>query len=229
MATFDYTNTQAQDDLIDLVEYWADKVTPTSQSVGINRDSAYRQLVQAMRNVLQRAPRAALDEASADGSSQSATNNGTRTEVELPDDFLVFMNLELSEWERAVYETVDPRSDEHRLQYNTHTQADAYNPTIAKVADPSATNGHVLYCYPQDSTPTVSRFAYVPETAPENVPSTLEDPIVLQATGYVLAANKEGGAETALTMATQLIRQIERGQSPMVQQAFEEVRQQQEG
>lgn len=229
MATFDYTNTQAQDDLIDLVEYWADKVTPTSQSVGINRDSAYRQLVQAMRNVLQRVPRAALDEASADGSSQTATNAGSATEVELPDDFLVFLSVKLSDWERAVYETIDPRSDEHRLQYNTHTQADGYNPTVAKVADPTSSNGHKLLCYPQDSAPTVSLFAYVPETAPENVPSTLVDPIVLQATGYVLAANKEGGAETAMTMATQLVRQIERGQSPMVQQAFEEVRQQQEG
>jgi hypothetical protein len=229
MATFSYDDTQAQNDLIDLVEYWADRVTATGQSVGLNRESVYRQLVQAMRNVFQRVPRSALDEAAADGSGQGASNNAGRTEIAIPEDFLVFLNVELGSWKRAVYETIDPRSDEHRLQYNSHTQSDPYNPTVAKVADPSAANGHTLYCYPEGTSPTLDRFAYVPETAPEEVPSTLEDPIVLQATGFVLASSKEQGVETAFSLATQMIRQIERGEAPMVQQAFEEVRQSEEG
>lgn len=229
MATFSYTDTTAQNDLIDEVEGWADKVTATGQSIGIQRESAYTYLQRAMRNIFQRVPREALDEASADGSGQTATNTGSHTEVELPEDFLIFLNLKLSEWQRRVYETIDPRSDQHRLQYNTHTQADPYNPVIAKVADPTAANGHALLCYPQDATPTLETFAYVPETAPENVPSTLTGPIVIQAAAYVLTSDKEQGIETLMAVADRLVGQIQRGQAPMIQQAFEEVRQQQQG
>jgi hypothetical protein len=228
MTDFPYDDTTKQNELIDQVEHWADRVTPTGQSVGVNRSAVYRQMVQAMRNVLQRAPESAVRQASGDGSAQSATNNDNYTAIEVPDDLLVFFNLRLASWERAVYETIDPRSDQHRLQYNKNTQADPYNPVIASIADPSAANGEQLHCYPQGEGPTIDRFAYLPETAPENVPSEIQDPMVLQTVGYTLISNKEQGVDLAFSVATQLLQQLRRGQKPMVRQAFEEVREQQE-
>lgn len=228
MATFTYSSSSDQDDLIDEVEGWADKVTATGQSIGINRESIYQYLARAMRLVLQSVPRDAVDKLASDGSGQSTTNQGSYTQVVIPEDFLIFLSLELSEWKRTVYEWVDPRSDQHRLQYNSFTAADAQNPVVSKVPAPSTANGEAFRCYPQDSGPTLSEFAYVPETAPEDVPSQLVGPMVLQATGFTLVADKEEGSQMAFDIATLLMEQIERGKTPMVQEAYEQVREAQQ-
>lgn len=231
MATFDYTETAAQNALIDQVEGWADKVTATNQSIGINRTATYEVYLQdAMRQVLQAVPHDAVKEASADGSSQAATNPGSEyTRVPEPADLLIFMNLELAEWDRPVLETVDPRSDQHRLQYNSFTQADARNPIVVSMADAAAASGKELRCFPQDSTPTLSGFNYIPETAPENVPDALQPAMRAMAASFVLVADKEEGSELMWSVAQRLIQGIRRGQKMMIQQAFEEVRQSQEG
>jgi len=227
MATFSYSDTTDQNGLIDQVEYHADRVTATNQTIGINRSAAYDQLVKAMRLILGgAAPRRAVDESASDGSGQSVKNANSRTEIELPDDFMRFLSVRLSEWQREVYELVDPRSNVVRLQPNSVTARDTYNPIAAKVATPSVSSGQSLYCWPQDSSPAIDSLVYVPETAPENMPSTLEDAMVLHATGYVLAAEKEQGAEVAFQLADRLLQQIEKGQRPMVQQAYQEVQQQ---
>lgn len=224
MASFTYSSSDSdQNALIDEVEYHADQVTATGQTVGINRDSVYNQLVKAMRAIFTQAPRRAIDDATSDGSAQGASNNASRTEIELPDDFLRFMNLKLAEWKRDVFELVDPRSNRVRMQYNSFTGGDIYNPVAAKVATPNATNGHSLYCWPQDSTPTVETFAYLPELAPESAPEILQEAIILQATSYVLAAQKEQGWQMMQAAAQQLLQQIQVGEQPMVQRAFEQV------
>jgi hypothetical protein len=225
MATFDYTQTQSQDDMIDLVEFWADKVTATNQTIGLNRDATYRQMVQAMRHVLQRVPLNAVKELTGDGSGQSATNNSSYTEIVVPEDLLTFLNLKLSEWDRPVHETIDPRSNQHRLQYNSVTSGDRRNPVVANVAQASAANGQVYRCWPQDSTPTIDEFNYLPETAPEEVPDGIKDPIITQSAAYVLTSQKEGGVETMFNVTTLLINNIRRGEKMMVQEAMRQVQQ----
>jgi len=223
MATFPYNQTADQDALIDQVEYHADMVTATDQTIGINRESTYDQLVKAMRAIFNVAPRRAIDDASADGSGQAATNSHNYTEIPLPDDFSRFLNLRLQEWKRDVYQMVDPRSNRVRLQYNEHTSADLYNPVVAKVAKPSSASGRTIRCWPQDSGPSIDSFAYLPEKAPEDAPEILKEAIILQATSYVLSAQKEKGWQLARQAAREIISQIRVGEQPMVQRAYQEV------
>lgn len=226
MATFNYDSSdQDQSDLLDLVEFWADRVTATNQTIGLNRESTYDQAVQAMRHVLQRVPLEAVKELTADGSGETVTNNGTYTDVEVPEDLITFLNLKLSEWDRPVHETIDPKSNQHRLQYNPKTSGDKRNPVVVDVADAGATNGHVYRCWPQDSTPTVETFSYLPETAPEAVPDNLKSPIITQTAGYALVSQKEGGVETMFNVTTLLINNIRRGKKMMVQEAVQQVQQ----
>lgn len=224
MATFTYGQTTAQNDLISQVEYHADQVTATGQTIGVNRESVYDNLVTAMRNVLNAAPRFALDKAAADGSGQGAVNTNNYTVVSLPDDFSRFMQIRFESWEREVYEMVDPRSNRVRLQYNQFTAADPYNPVVAKVPDPGGASGEAIRCWPQDPTPTLSMFDYVPEVAPEDAPEILKEAIILWATSYTLAAEKESGWELMRQAAQVVLSQIEKGQQPMVRQAIQQAR-----
>ena len=226
MADFQYNQTTEQDAMLEMVEYWADKVTATGQSIGLNRESAYRQLVQAMRNVLQAVPLNAVKELTSTPGTLTPTNDGNYTDVEVPEDLLTFLNLKLADWQRPVHQTIDPRSDQHRLQYNTKTSGDTYNPVVSNVAEASATNGQVYRCWPQDGAPSVDTFNYLPETAPEEVPNDLRDPIITQAAAYVLVSDKEGGVETMFAITDRLIQGIRRGEKVMVQEAFRQVREQ---
>ena len=224
MATFSYGQTTAEDDLIEEVEYHADRVLATGQTIGLNYEAIYGNLIKAMRHVLNTAPRFAVDKAAADGSGQSANNVNEYTEVVLPDDFSRFMDLRLADWKREVFELTDPRSSQVRLQYNVKTQADLQNPVIAKVPDPGGTSGEALWAWPQDSTPTIDRFTYVAETAPESIPQILKEATILKATSYTLAAGKEEGWQIMDNAYQQIITQIEAGQQPMVQQAIQKAR-----
>ena len=228
MATFSYNSTSDQDDLLDLVEVWADKVTATGQSIGINRSAVYNQAVQAMRMVLQALPLQAVQEVNTDGSGQAVTNGSSWTDVEVPTDLLRFLNLMLAEWDRPVHETRDPRSDLARLQYNPNAAGDARNPEIVKMADSGSGTGMVYRCWPQDSTPSIDQFEYVAETAPEDLPEEIQKPTIMQTAGYVLVSDKEQGFNVAFEVAQELMRRIDRNQTPMIQQAFEEVRDQEE-
>ena len=225
MATFTYDDTPEQNELISQVESHADKETPQAQSVGINRKSVYDHLVTAMRNVFNAAPRTAVDEASADGSSESASNNVDSTELLLPDDFMRFMSLRLASWERVLYELVDPRSNQIRLQHNTYTAADPYSPVAAKVPAPTESSGEKIRCWPQDDAPTVEEFTYLPELAPESAPEILQEAIILWATSYTLAADGEQGWDVMRQAAQIILQQIQAGQQPMVQQALRQARQ----
>jgi len=224
MATFPYNQTTAQDDLIEEVEYHADRVTATGQTIGLNYDAIYNNLVKAMRHVLNTAPRFAVDKAAADGSGQAPTNVNQYTEIPIPDDFSRFMDLRLADWKREVFELTDPRSSQVRLQYNAKTQADAQNPVVAKVPDPGGASGEALWAWPQDSTPTIERFTYVAETAPEGIPQILKEATILKATSYTLAADKEEGWQIMDRAYQQIISQIEAGQQPMVRQAIQQAR-----
>lgn len=231
MASFSYSNTTSQDGLIEEVEYHADRVTATGQTIGLNYEAIYDNLVKSMRHVLNVAPRFAVDDAAFDGSSQTPTNTNEYTKVPLPDNFSRFMELRLGDWKREVYELTDPRSNRVRLNYNSKTTADLQNPVVAKVPDPggSQTPGQALRCWPQDApsgTPAIDRFAYVAEMAPEEVPEILKEAVVLKATAYTLAADKEQGWQIMDQAFRQIITQIEAGQQPMVQQAMREAQEQ---
>jgi len=222
MASFSYNSTTAQDELVSQVEYHADQVIATGQTVGINRESMYDNLVTAMRNVFNAAPRHAVDKASADGTTQAVANVNDATEIELPDNFSRFMGLRLEEWKRDLYEMVDPRSNRVRMQYNSFTSADIHNPVATKVPDPGGPSGELIRCWPQDSTPTIDYFTYLPELAPEDAPAILKEAIILYATSYTLAAQKEEGWQIMEQAANVVLSQIEAGQQPMVQQAIQQ-------
>lgn len=233
MATFSYSSNDAdQQDIIEEVEYHADRVTATNQTVGLNYKSIYGNLVKAMRAVANAAPRTHLDKMSFDGSGQGAVNTNNYTVVSLPDDFNRFMEMRLADWNREVYELTDPRSDRVRLMYNTKTAADPQNPVVAKVPDPGGgqdpetSPGEALRCWPQDSAPSIDRFTYVAEFPPEDVPQVLREAIVLKATAYTLAADKEQGWEIMDRAHREILQQLEAGQQPMVQQAIRQAREQ---
>lgn len=221
MANFKYSQTSDQDDLIEEVEYFADYVTPSGQSVGLNYDSIYNNLVKAMRHVLNAAPRDAVDKAAADGSSQSPVNSNEYTEVPIPDDFSRFMDFRLGSWKRPVFELTDPRSNQIRLQYNSKTSADEQNPVVSKVPAPNGNSGEALWAWPQGSTPSIARFSYVAETAPEDIPEILKEAMILKATSYTLSAEKEEGWQIMDQAFQQILVQIETGQRPMARQALE--------
>jgi len=224
MATFTYDDTTDQNNLISEVEVHADKVTPNTQSVGINREAVYDHLVTAMRNVFNSAPRHAVDKASADGSGQSIANVNGYSEIPIPDDFSRFFSLRVDSWERELYELIDPRSSQVRLQYNQYTSADRYNPVAAKVPDPTGASGEKIRCWPEGSTPSIDEFTYLPELAPENAPEILQESIVLWATSYTLAADGEEGWQVMRNAAQIILQQVEAGQQPMVQQALRQAR-----
>lgn len=216
MATFSYAQTSAEDELIDRVEYQADKVTPTGQSVGINRESVYQQLGEAGVAIVRQAPRRVLKEAASDGTGQPVTNpTSDYTEIELPGTFLRFLSLKLAEWNREIFQLVDERSNVWRLQRNTQTRADIAEPKAAILAAPTK-DGAILRAYPQDSTPTIDRLVYITETPPEDFPDELVDPMVLRATGRVLQAQKEAGAEAAYQKAARQLQNLQVGQVPMI-------------
>lgn len=226
MATFEYNATTDQDELVSEVERHADQELATGQTVGTNRASMYSNLVTAMRHVFNAAPREAVDKASADGSGQAVANVYNATEIELPDDFTRFMELRLADWKRDLYELVDRRSDQVRMQYNSFTAAGAHNPVATKAPDPGGASGELIRCWPQDATPTIDRFAYLPELAPEDAPEILKGAIILYATSYTLAAQREPGHQIMERAANVILRQIEAGQQPMVQPAIEQAREQ---
>lgn len=215
MASFSYSQTSGQDELIDRVEYQADKVTPAGQSVGINRSSVYQQLGEAGLSILRKAPKHVIKEAGTDASGQTASNVGDYTQIQLPPKFLRFMSLKLETWDRAVYELVDERSNQWRLQGNSMTQADVANPVAALIALPTVGSGQVIHAYPQDSAPAIGRFAIIEELPPEDIPDELKDIVVLEATGRVLQAQKEAGAEAAYNKAAIQLRQLKVGKTPM--------------
>jgi hypothetical protein len=214
MGTYAGGSDPDQEELIDRVEYQADRVTPSGQSVGLNREAVYLQLDEAADVVLRQAPRDLIDAATTDGASATINNpaGSVFSEVELPADFLRFMLIQLGDWKRPVAQTIDARTDQFRHQYNTYTQADTTNPVVAKLPDPTTSNGQILHCYPQDGTPSISRFAYIGETAPENMPEGLKDIMVLRATARVLQAQKEQGAQAAQARADQQLQSLRTGQ-----------------
>jgi len=215
MPTFTYNGDPAQDTLIDRVEYHADKVTPSGQTVGINRQSVYKQLSEAARTIVRQVPRTIVNPVSAVGNGATANNVQMYTEIELPEDFLRFLHVKLSSWIRPVHFLVDPRSDQWRMQYNAQSRADIYNPVVSIMAKPQVTGKQVIQMFPQGTTPTIEFMPYVPETAPEDMPTELRDPMVQRATGRVLQAQKEPGAEAAFAKAQRQINNLDVGELQM--------------
>jgi len=212
MATYDSSNA-AQQALIDRVEYRADQVTASGQTIGLNRESVFDEMVEASRNVLRRVPNVFVLPASTDGSGSTAANVGSsHTEIELPDDFIRFLSVECDEWKRAVYDLTDPRTDLYRMQFNSRAQADIYNPVVALVSKSTATSGQALQCFPQDATPTIAALEYVGETDPSTMPPELVDPMLWETTGRALQAQKEDGAAAAYELAQQSISNLMIGQ-----------------
>ena len=221
MASFSYNGTAAEDDLIGDVQYWADEVLATGQTIGPDPENMYEALVAAMRTTLNGAPRAATDHIADDGSGQMITNTNEHSEVALPDTFLELLELRLASWGKEVYRLHDPRSERVRQQYDPHTRTDVANPVVTKVPSPDGT-GEQLRCWPQGAGPSIDRFLFVPQVAPEEGPQDLKHPMVFWAGAYVLTAEKEQGAQALQQAARLMLRQIDAGMMPLPQQALSE-------
>jgi hypothetical protein len=204
--TYDPDNTPGQEDLVESVEYRVDQVTAQGQTTPVNRKSTYAELVESARLILRRVPRELVYPAAEDGSgSVSPTNQGGATVIPVPSDFVRFLRVSLPEWDHPVDEFVPLDSSRYRLQNNPFTSADEAHP-IASLA-PYFEGGvsQAVECYPPDAGPTVDSFAYVPETAPEDMPEELVDSLVWEAAGRVLQATRQEGAEAASQRAMQAI------------------------
>lgn len=222
MADFDYNQDPDQDALLREVRLHADQLTASGQTVGQDDADVYGHLVRAMRQVINGAPREALDKAANDGSGGQVDNTQSYTEVEVPDDFSRFMLLRLESWNADVYDLADPRSSKVQLQFNEATRNDSYAPVATKIPDPGGDTGEALQCWPQGEGPTLEVFAYVPEMAPEDTPDVLGDAIILWATSYLLSSQREDGWSVMRDAASILLRQIKVGELMTRQEAIEQ-------
>lgn len=200
---FTYDDTTAQNDLIEKVEKRADQVVATGQTVPINRETTYAELVAAMRHVLQRAPENVVRAEMLDGASTAnagATDETRYLEVPLPDDYIRFVRIKLTEWEIAVDDLVDVHTNAYRLQANQYAAADRYHPLAAIVAKGGS---QVLECYPTDAqADPVEVFSYIGEVAPENLSDQLIlDAVLWDATGRILQEERDEWAEAAFANA----------------------------
>ena len=216
MATPIYDeNDSAQGALIDRVEYRSDQVTAAGQTIGLNRQSVYDEMVEAARGILRKAPMALTLEASSDGTSADTSVTNAYTLVECPDDYIRFLSLKLSGWKRPVYELTDPRTNLYRLQFNTRAASDSYNP-VAVITPNSAPSGmnsgkQAIQAFPKDDPPTVEQFEYIGTTAPEVIPDELVDAMLWETTGRALQAQKGEGAGAAYELAQQSINNLRVG------------------
>jgi hypothetical protein len=204
--TYDPDTTPSQETLVERVEYRVDQVTAQGQTTPVNRKSTYQELVEAGRSILRRVPRELVYPAAADGSASVApTNDGRKTVIPVPDDFIRFLRVRLPEWKHAVDEFVPLDSSRYRLQANPFTSADEAHPIASLAPYFSGSVNQAVECYPQDATPTVELFAYVPDTAPEQIPEELRDALTWEAAGRVLQSTKEDGAGAAFEASTRAI------------------------
>jgi hypothetical protein len=200
--------------LVDRVEYHAERVTPQGETVGLNTSSIEKQLEEAARVMLRKAPLRVVARLAVTGSVALTNKAGPPpyTEIEVPTDWLRHVHVMLADWERPVYELIDSRSNQHRLQVNSQTQADAYNPVL--VLDTNGTDV-VLRGYPQDSAPDYAHLAYVDEVPPDGMPEVLIDPMVLRAASRVVQSSMEAGHEPLANRAQRRLAAIKTGERPM--------------
>ncbi len=200
----------AQQALIERVEYRVDQVTAQGQTTPINRESVYGELEEASDSVLRRAPRLISQYAGADGTADANANavvSAGKVVIPLPADFIRFLRLKLVSWQTDVDDLVDVRTSRYRLQGNPFAQADAWAPLASQVPY-FAGSGSVqaLEAFPgtTGSSP-VELLAYVGRTAPEDVPTELDDALIWEAAGRVLMATRQEGAGVAMEMASKAI------------------------
>lgn len=199
-------NSAAQSALIDRVEYRTDQVTAAGQTIGLNRASVYDEMVEAARSVLRKAPMAVILDAAQDGSASTVSSQDAYALVECPEDFLRFLSLQLAAWKRPVYELTDPRTDLYRLQFNSRSASDTYNPVVVLTPNSTgATGKQALQAFPGGDSPTIASFEYVGTTAPENMPDELLDAMLWETAGRALQAQKEDGAGAAYELAQQAV------------------------
>jgi hypothetical protein len=220
--------TNAQNALVDRVEYHADQVTADAQTVGLNRDAAYGQLKEAALAMLWQLPRDLLMPLAVQSSpplSNSSSLPITAVFLDsLQNTYIRLIRIQLESWNRPLYQLSDPRSDHWRLQYNTYTQGDPRNP--AAIATPlnvdqggvlkqgSTQSQYLLACTPKDPGPSLQELLYIPKKDPEDFPDELLDPLVWKATARVLEAQKEGAAVDAEERAIDLMSDLKVGYAP---------------
>jgi len=209
MPTYDENDTD-QATLIDRVEYRSDQVTAAGQTIGLNRESVYDEMVEAARSTLRKAPMAVILDATQDGSGAAITDEGAYAKIECPDDFLRFLSLQLDTWKRPVFELTDPRTNLYRLQFNSRAASDTYNPIVVLTPNSTGANGkQALQAFPAPSGAlSITSFEYVGTTAPENMPEELLDAMLWETTGRALQAQKEEGAGPAYELAQQAINNL---------------------
>ena len=222
--TFSYTGTSDEQELVADARRHADEELATGQTIGTDAEAMYKYLVRAMRHVINTAPQGATDVIAIDGSGQSPSNENEYTEILVPDDFSRFLDLRLGSWGRSVLELTDRHDSAVRLQFDAKTRADAAHPIVTKMPHPSA--DAALWAWPQGGAPTINRFMYVPEIAPEDMAPPLRGAVVLKAASYALAADREEAWQVMEQAQRQYLSHVQAGEQPMVQQAINQAREQ---
>ena len=220
MGDFEYNDTDEQNALIGRVQYFCDLVTKNEQTIGIYEERVYQNLVTAMQNVLNVAPRQALDKESVSGTDQSVSNVRSYTEVVLPEHFLYFLELMMESWSREAYKWHDPRSEIVELQYDQYKGRRPTDPVVTKVPAPGEESGEKLRCWPQADGPSIETFNYVPEQAPESIGSPLSEPTAMWAASYTLAAAQYQGSGTMRDAAVLYLNRLEGGRRMTSEEAI---------
>jgi len=225
MADFSYTGTADQDALLDRVEYHSDLVLKNEQTIGADPKRVYENCVTGMQHVLNGAQRHALDEEATSGDGQAVSNDRSYTEIVLPEDFLMFMELLLAGWKKHIAQLTDREDRRVDLQYEAATRADPQHPLATKVPAPGDASGQKLRCWPQDSGPSIETFTYVPEKPPEEVGGTLREPITMWGAYYTMAAGKYEGAATMQQAAIIYLRSLNAGERMTAAEAVRQAEQ----
>lgn len=175
--------TATQQALVDWVEARIDEITPENQTPTLGHDLVYKELQQAAYIVLRRARTQVVYEALEDGSGGSTSTDGDSTVIQLPSDFLRFIRIRLSSWDKPVDQLLAPDTNGYRQQHNQYQKGTAGRPMAAMIPKISGGSKIAVQCWPSG---TVTELLYVPQLAPEEMPSVLEDSMVWFAAGRAL-------------------------------------------
>ena len=191
--------------LVQLVEFRADQITGTGQTIGVNKERIYAELELAARKVLRTARRELVFAHATEDAASLNTDKVTvndRLRLPLPADFLRFLRIECENWQFPVDELTPSDSERYRAQANEYSRADSFHP-VAAIVPYGTAPGYAVEPFPASAADEpVTEFFYVAETDPEDMPDTLKDAMVYYAaTSVLLNERRPGEAATALASA----------------------------
>lgn len=193
--------TAAQQTLVDWVESRMDEITPTGQTPTVPHNVIFNELEESARVVLQRGRTELVMDAATDGTSSANSNAVQQTSstlIPVPTDLIRFIRVKLKSWRKPVDQLQRADTNKYRQMFNEFQSGQSGDPAAFLVPYLAGSFKRGVECFPKDdqSNP-VGSFYYIPLTAPEDVPSDLQDAMVWDAAGRCFQSIKDEWAQAA--------------------------------